>query len=364
MDVTNYNVGLANNRSKYQKTLDEAKAKHKDEMIRTQDHADFNFKKLQKDKIREKTKIEQDFSVKLKDDQKKLHKEVSENKLENSQNLSNQRHQAVKKSMKDKEVHHRELSEIKEAFEGSKDNIPQEKFNDLERKLNRKDNLWMQEITKINKSNDEQLEDIHKTFIQQKKSLVKNSDHKVDSATKTLKKTYADRTEKNIDGYEKRIQAKTRENENLIFRLNTLSKKLATRFSKELNNQLEQKDVLLRDERLAMKKRLEDKDVNNDLTIAKIRRQNEAKLHEISLRNNKENNEIVQRFQKKIDHINETNKKDVKAKVGFLVAKHDKLKQAHKLEIVSLKEYQDQQQQRMEDRLANGKSTGVRVVSG
>lgn len=365
MDVTNYNVTLAKNRKNYQDNLDEAKSKYKNELKDQNIKSQSNYERLKQEKIRQNRDLQQDYIVKLTDDQKRTNKEIDKQTNILTKQMQEREFQHGKERQIDKGNQKRELDKIRSTYERDQQKVPRAKLDQANRNTKTSDKYYSEKIEEINNRNAAQIDLLQKDLIQEKEQLVKETGNALEQQADVLKSDYNEKTDDIIQNYESRIRNKDREIQNLQLRINTMSKKINERYSRELEQRLKMKDDHLNQERIEMKKTLEEREVNSQIKLSNQRRNFEAQLHEISTRNQKQVDDILNRHNQEIEILNKDHKSEYDTKVRELetLARNQKL--SHQLELDSTKEYYDHRLREMQEKLdaQDGDSIGVRVVS-
>lgn len=363
MDVQNYNVALAKNREDYQSKYNQNKTETDSELKSKEGHYNRNLESLKKEKINQKQDLDRDYSQKIKENHDKLNSLLEKRDEEYNQNLESEitKHRLEAQELRDNQK--RELEKIQMSYEGSKESIPRDQLDAIERKLKNTEKYHIDTVSKITEEDSKKIDTLHQDFNKAKEQLVKEKEDTIDMKSTEMRKAYSESTNKKENEYEERIRAKTIENEELLFRLNTLSKKLGDKFTRVLNNRLDEKDHLLEQERIEMKKMLEDRELQNAIKLDNQRREFEAKMHEISLRNDKKVEDITSRNLAQISELNNNHEKEFKEKVRELNTTITNLKASQELEITGIKDYYDHRLRRLNEKVSDAQGVGVRVVS-
>lgn len=265
-----------------------------------------------------------------------------------------------------RDLHRRELQKIRTAYGSEKETIPAEKLYQAQRNIKNKDRFYTGKIEELNDKNAATVDQLQRDLQTEKEALIRKTDTTLEEQAVNISKQYQERSEDTIEAYETRLRNKDQEIENLLFRMNTLSKKLSEKFTRDLNEKLKLKDEILESERKEMKKALEERDVNSQVKLNDQRRAFDAQLHEISIRNEKNMDDVIRRYEQQIEKLNKDHKEEFDTKVRELSTMIRNLKMSHKLEMDGTREYYDHRLRKMQERLADKEGTaavGVRVVS-
>src|SRR5210317_1986309 len=158
MDVSNYNVALAKNRKNYQDNLDKSKSDYKNDLEEQNQKSDANFNQLKQEKIRQNRDLQQDYIVKLTNDQKKMNQQIDKQTNILTKQIQDREFQHGKERQVDKGVHNRELDKIRQIYEKDQQKVPKEKLDQANRNTKHSDKYYSEKIEEINNRNAAQVD--------------------------------------------------------------------------------------------------------------------------------------------------------------------------------------------------------------